>query len=548
MKLRKESGVIRKRWRGRIPIALVFPNVYHVGMSNLGFRLVYHFLNSYKEIVCERLFLPQEGEDLRSIESNRPLKDFKIVLFSVSFESDFVNVVRILELGGFPPLAEQRQEGPLILAGGVGVWLNPDPLAPFVDGFLIGEIESLGAPLVEKILESSDKKDLKERLKEVPGFLASDAYEPAFDHDGFIKEFYQKEQDLPVKKVIAKDLLRPPFSDLLAEDTEFSKTYLIEVGRGCGRGCRFCAAGMLYRPPRPWGIDVLQPALDQILHKSKVGLIGLEFSNYEVLESIAEFLIQKDCILTFSSLRADLLTPNFVKLLSRQKTATIAPEAGSDRLRRVINKGLCEDDILNAAILLAQAGIKQIKLYFMIGLPTETQEDVEAILVLSKKIKHVVDKITKLQRYVIQIKLSVASFVPKPWTPFQWASFTKRDVLKKRLSWLRKKISKSPNMQLTSDLPKWAYLQALIARGDRRLKPLLLALAKGKTLSQALVSLPVNPDFFVYREREKHEIFPWEVLDLGIKRSFLWEEWGRAQRGQSSPPCVLGKCKRCGVC
>ena len=548
MKSRRESGVIRKRWRGRIPIALVFPNTYHVGMSNLGFHLVYHFLNSYEQIVCERLFLPQEGEDLRSIESNRPLRDFKIVLFSVSFESDFVNVVKILRLGGLSPLTEQRQGGPLVLAGGVGVWLNPDPLTPFVDGFLIGEIESLGAPLVEKILESVDKKELKDGLKEIPGFLASDAYELVFDQDGSLKGFYQKDQDLPVKKSVAKDLSRPPFSDLLAEDTEFSRTYLIEIGRGCGRGCRFCAAGMLYRPPRPWGKEILEPVLAQIVPESKIGLIGLEFSQYEVLESLAKSLLQKGCVLTFSSLRADTLTPSFVKLLSRQKTATIAPEAGTQRLRKVINKGLSEEDILNAAALLARAGIKHIKLYFMIGLPTETKEDVEAILTLSKKIKHVVDQITKPQGYVVQIKLSIASFVPKPWTPFQWASFTERSILRQRLSWLKKKVAKSPNMQLTSDLPKWAYFQALIARGDRRLKPLLLALANGRTLSQALISLPVNPDFFVYRERGKYEIFPWEVLDLGIKRSFLWEEWQRAQRGQDSLPCLLGRCKRCGVC
>ena len=548
MPSRKETGVIRKKWRGRVPVALVFPNVYHLGMSNLGFRLVYHFLNAYDEIVCERLFLPQEDEPLRSVESNRPLTDFKVVLFSVSFEPDFVNVVKILELAGLSPLAAEREGGPLVLAGGVGVWLNPDPLAPFVDGFLIGEIEALGKPLVERIIKTQEPRALKEALSDIPGFLPSEVYEPIFDAEGWLRGFKSQGLSLPVRKVLAKHLEDPPFSDLLAEETEFSKTYLLEVGRGCGRGCRFCAAGMIYRPPRPWPREVLEKALDRIAPGSKVGLIGLEFADQETLEIIAEALLEKDCILTFSSLRADTLTPSFVRLLSRQKTATIAPEAGSERLRRVINKGLSEEDILQAARLLAEAGIRTLKLYFMIGLPTETQEDIEAIVALAKRIKHVADQVTKPRGYVVQIKLSVACFVPKPWTPFQWAPFAGKKLLKERLSWLKKKVAKSPNMSLTSDLPKWAYLQALIARGDRRLKTLLLDLARGRTLSQALVRLPINPDFLVCRLREKEEIFPWEVINLGIKRSFLWEEWEKAQKGLTSPPCFLGKCTRCGVC
>ena len=531
-----ERGAIRKRWRGRLPVALVFPNTYHVGMSNLGFRLVYHFLNQFDEIVCERFFLSNQGEPLRSKESNRPLTDFEVILFSLSFEPDLVNLVRILEQAGLEPLREKREGGPLVLAGGIGAWLNPDPLSPFVDACLLGEIEALGEPLVEALLGERS-------LEEVPGYLPLD-YDLSFDQEGLLIEISRP----PVCRVIAYELKEPPFSDLLTRETEFAETYLLEVGRGCGRGCRFCAAGILYRPPRPWPKEVLLKAVSRIPPGGKVGLIGLEFADEETIETLAEALLARDCLLTFSSLRADRLTPSFVRLLSRQRTATIAPEAGTERLRLVINKGLREEDILRAARLLGEAGIRVLKLYFMVGLPAETEDDLEGIVQLVKKIKHVLDPITRPKGYVVELRLSVASFVPKPHTPFQWVPFAGVETLKKKLSWLKKKVQKIPNTRFTTDLPKWAYLQALLARGDRRLAPLVLALAKGKGLRQALVSLPLNPDFLVLRPREKEEKFPWEVVDLGVKREFLWQEWEAALKGRATPGCLLGKCRRCGAC
>ncbi len=528
-------------------MALVFPNLYHVGMSNLGFRLVYHLLNRVDEIVCERFFLPEGNTPLRSVESNRPLVDFPVVLFSISFETDFINVLKILLKAGISPWRKERVKGPVILAGGVGVWLNPDPLSPFVDGFLVAEIEPILKPLLEALKEAHIPQGLTEALKGVPGFLHAD-YQVFFNAEGYIEGFRALGQNLPVKKVWARHLEEPPFSDLITPETTFTDTYLLEVGRGCGRGCRFCAAGMLYRPPRPWSLDTLLKALERIPQGSKVGLIGLEFADQHKIETLAAELWAKDCELTFSSLRADSLTPGFVRLLTRQRTATIAPEAGSQRLRQVINKGLEEKDILEATRLLAEAGVHTIKLYFMVGLPTETEEDLQTLVALVKKIRHTANKVTRPRGYMVGLRISVACFVPKPWTPFQWAPFLGVKDLKQRLKWIRHKIGRIPNTVFTADLPKWAFLQALIARGDRRLAPLLYMLAKEVPFSQGLKTLSINPDFLIARMRDKEEVFAWEVIDPGVKRAFLWEEWQKALREKPSPPCLPGKCRRCGAC
>ncbi len=548
----REVGAIKKRWSGRLPIALVFPNTYYLGMSNLGFQVVYGLLNAFDEVVCERVFLPQRGEKIRSIEGGRPLRDFPVILFSVSFEQDYPHVVKILIDSGIPPLARGRK-APLVLAGGVATFMNPEPLAEFVDGFLVGEAEAFGHDLVEVLLEARGEKEealfrLKERLKAI--YIPAE-YEPIYLPDGRLKEIRtQGHAPLPISRALAPYPPEvAPHSVIVAEDTEFADTFLLEVGRGCGRGCRFCGAGYVYRPPRPYPLSALSRALEAN-PTNKVGLIGLEFADRQEIEALCRYLIDRGLALSFSSLRADALTDGFLELLraTGARTATIAPEAGSERLRQVINKGLDEATILEAAERLATTGIVHLKLYFMIGLPTEEDEDLKELVALVRRIRHRLLKVSRGRGQMIDLRVSVNCFVPKPWTPFQWVGFAGVSLLKGRLSWLKRALRKESNVTATFDLPKWAHFQAVLARGDRRLSQLLLLLGQGANLNQAYREVNVNPAFYAEREREKDELFPWEVIDIGINRKFLWQEYQRSLAARPGPPCRPGRCRLCGVC
>jgi radical SAM family uncharacterized protein len=555
-----ELGTVRKSWRGRTRIALVYPNRYHVGMSNLGFQSVYRLLNDYDHIVCERAFLPdtrqQPTAPLKTLESGKPLAEADIIAFSISFENDYPNIISILENSGVAPRSDQRTErDPLLIAGGVVSFMNPEPLAAFFDCFLLGEAEAILPRFVE-IFEPRNNKHatLKLIAREVPGAYVPAFYRVDYRPDGTVASFDPLEDVPPtVQRVYLKDLDRSATcSAILAADTAFDRTYLIEVGRGCPHGCRFCSAGFVYRPPRFRPISLLAENISQAVSLTdRVGLVGAAVSDLPGIEDLCNQQLNKDIRISFSSLRADALSPELLSVLkqSRVKTATIAPDAGSERMRRVINKGITEEAILSAADFLVTNGIPNLKLYFMIGLPTETAADVDQIIGLCKKIKHRFLKSSRSQKRIGEITVSLNCFVPKPFTPFQWAAMDDTGTLKNKIQKIKNELNKIPNMRIHADIPRWAYIQALFARGDRKVADILsLAHAHKGNWVQALKSVPINPDFYVVRQRDLNEQLPWDFIDQGIKKSFLQREFQRAIQALPSPACRVENCNICGVC
>lgn len=556
--LAAEKGVIRKKWRGKLPIALIYPNHYHLGMSSLGYQVVYALFNRNPRIACERVFLPEDGTIPFSIESHRLLTDFKVLAFSISFENDYLNVLKILRDGGLPIRTEDRSAGhPLVIAGGVATFLNPEPLAEYMDCFLLGEGEEAIPPFLDLLLEKqfsgrNCKKALWEFASRLDGIYVPQFYVPGYDNKGRLRSFNPskgltqtvKRMSVPIAKVAERH------TTVLTPHTEFGDKFLVEIGSGCSRGCRFCAAGFVYRPPRPWPEEMVSRVITEAGDIQKVGLVGAEIAHLEAIERICQRLLSDGKEVSFSSLRADCLTTEFLATLKAAglKTVTIAPDAGSERMRQVINKGLSEDTILHAAENIAQWDILNLKLYFMIGLPTEEIEDVEAIVHLTKKIKHHILKVSRGKRRMGTITLSVNCFVPKPWTPFQWLAMDEVESLKAKGKIISNGLRHEGNVRTTFDIPKWAYLQALLARGDRRVASLLEAALKTGSWKKAYQEVDLNPDFFVYRERDRDELFPWDFIAQGINKEYLWEEYQKGLRAEKTVPCQVEKCKRCGVC
>ncbi len=558
--LAAETGTIKKDWRGKVRVALVYPNYYHVGMSNLGFQTVYRLINDLEDVLCERVFLP-EGEGTasgqpRSVESNRPLSEFHIIAFSISFENDYPNVLTILAEAGLPLMSSERSTPhPLIIAGGVTSLLNPEPIAPFIDCFIIGEAEPILPTFFDVYIKHSQREALLEALAvHVPGTYVPALYNITYESDGTIARF-QPKGGFPVKvrRAVAEDLsLLDTCTAVLTPHTVFGNIYLMEAARGCPHGCRFCAAGFVYRPPRFRTATQLEKSLDKAVPDARgVGLMAAAVGDVPGLETLCYRAIALDLQLSFSSFRANMLTSEFLDVLrlAGVKTATIAPDAGSERMRRVINKGVSEQDILKAVEMLVSAGIPNLKLYFMVGLPGETMSDVEAIVTLCKKIKHRFLKTGRAKARLGQIVISLSSFVPKPSTPFQWVPSEEVKAIKAKIKHVRDGLRGVPNVRVHTDVPRWAYIQSLLSRGDRRTSELLVAVHKNKgNWAKTLKGSIINPDFYVYRERSLDEILPWDFIDHGIKKEFLAEEYKKAFREETSPPCRLGQCKACGVC
>jgi radical SAM family uncharacterized protein len=555
-----EVGAIHKDRRGRTTVALVYPNRYHVGMANLGLHSIYGLLNRREDVVCERAFLPEETAStpgrLTTLESGRPVAEADLIAFSISFESDYPNVLQLLEQSGLPLRSDGRSAGhPLVVAGGVACFLNPEPISAFIDLFLIGEAEAILPRFLDLFQPGAERQELLLRLaREVPGAYAPAFYEVSYTPEGTLAAFGPTRG---VPQRIVRPIVRNlsgtvTCSAVVAPDTAFGRAFLVEVGRGCPHGCRFCSAGFVYRPPRFRPAAELARTVRQgLVHTDQIGLVGAAVSDLPGIGALCAQFSGGEASISFSSLRADALSPELVGALtqSRVKTATIAPEAGSERLRRVINKGVTEADVLSAAETLVAHGIPNLKLYFMIGLPTETDEDVQAIAALAKRIKHVFLKISRSRHAIGSITVGISCFVPKPFTPFQWAAMEEVGRLKAKIRAIKNELGRVANMRVHADVPRWAYVQAVLSRGDRRTADILARVhaAKGNW-PHALKTVPLNADFYVHRERGTEELLPWDFIDHGVAKAFLKQEYRRALEGRPGVMCGGESCRLCGAC
>ncbi len=565
-RLSRETGGWRKKWTSMIPMALVFPNVYRLGMANLGFQIVYDILNRHPDIVCERVFLPEISARPLSLESRHPLTDFPFVFFSVSFEQDFPDLVRIILLSGILPMAADRASAggvtpgnPLVVCGGVATFINPEPLAPFIDLFVVGEAEAV-LPELSDWLARADKNLLADRkalLEEIaarfPGCYSPGFYQPCYNADGSLSGV-EVTDNLPkrIKKVFLEDQEVAGHSRILTPEAEFSDLYLAELGRGCSRGCRFCAAGFVYRPPRLWSAGAIIKALAERPEAIKrIGLLGMEMARPDDLAAVSRYLLQESCSLSFSSLRADAIGPELITLLRKSglKSAAIAPDGASERLRSVINKGLSEDDLLWAAEMLVGAGVMNLKLYFMIGLPTENWDDLNELVELTGKIKKIILAMGRKNKKLANILLSVNPFVPKAWTPFQYSAFAEIAAIKKKIKFIRQQCGSRANIRISVDKPENVFFQAMLAKGDRRLAEVLLELAgRSRNWQHVCRDQGIDPAWYAVRTRERDEIFPWDIIDPGVSRDYLWHEYRKGLNAETTVKCDTAKCKRCGVC
>jgi radical SAM superfamily enzyme YgiQ (UPF0313 family) len=541
--LAQEEGTVRKEWGGKVSICLVFPNSYHVGMSNLGFQLLYRLLNAEPDVVCERAFLPEAKElreysrsntPLLSLESDKPLAQFQIIAFSIPFENDFPNILSILALAKIPLKATDRdQRSPLIVAGGAAITLNPEPLTQFIDLFFIGEGEETVMDFLTALLKGGNTKEhFLEKAGGIEGIYSPSLYTLEYNEVGLIKEFRPRTDTAPAKitrRWIKDPTKFPSGSAILTPQTEFKEMFLIEVNRGCPQACRFCAARGIYRPFRNREIAILMHEADIGLQQGRrIGLVGSALGNHPDFTELCAHITEQGGEISIASIRADAITDEVARLLaqSNHRTVTIAPEAGTERLRDVVAKGLRDKQIFSAAEILASHGITNLKLYFMIGLPTETPEDIEGIIDLTKRIRH---HMGKGGRRVGEITLSITPFVPKAWTPFQWHPFEEVKSLKEKIKTIKKGIGKIPRVRVIHDLPKWGYVQTLLSMGDRRVGDILLLVHQAQgDWTTALKNSYINPDFWVYREKGEREIFPWDFIDHGIKKGDLWREYKKA--------------------
>lgn len=531
--LQGEIGAVTKDWGGKLPVALVYANSYAVGMASLGFQTVYHLLNLRDDVVCERVFDDERWDDSPpplSVESQRRPDDFAVLAFSLSFELDYLRAVNLLRRCQMTSIwAEEREDhDPILIAGGPAVSANPMPLAPIFDAFVIGEAEEVIGPLVDILAAEVGRRDrLLERLSRLEGV--------------YVPQVHGRETH--VRRLWLKDVDRfPTRSVLWTPAAEFGFMHLVELARGCRWGCHFCLAGYTSRPWRQRSLPVVLQAVEEGLHhRRRVGLISAAVSDYASIDELMNELMARKVAVSVSSLRADTLSPKVLDAIARSgtHTVTLAPEAGSQRLRDIIGKGISEEDILRATAMAAERRFTQLKLYFMLGLPEEGEEDVEALIMLVQRVA---------TQFPHQVVVNVTPFVPKPHTPFQWLMAPAAGVVTKRLERVKQGL-RGRRVQVRAESPEWSQVQAVLARGDERLAPVLAGLRRPalaawrQSLQEQDLALAIWLEGWGYDDP-----LPWEHIEHGVSRRFLQRMAERAKEGRTPAGCPGAGCNACGVC
>ena len=553
--LAKEIGYVKKPHGNRLRVALAFPNTYWVGMSNLGFQTVYRLFNAEDDLVCERFFLPPKQElaelsaaktPLVTLESQTPVGDFDVIAFSVSFEWDYVNVLTLLRLAGVPAHAAERSpRHPLVVIGGAVTFVNPEPLAPFADVIAAGEGEVLIPGLRRAVAAATDRDDLLRLLATERGFYIPSLYEPHYADDGTLGGYTVRPgvaAPLPVRKAALKvtDAVDPPATGIFTPDTEFGSRFLVEVVRGCANLCRFCWAGYNYLPVRAFPTDrILQLAREARTHSSRVGLVSIALCDHPDIERILANLLEMGYAISPASLRLDDLTESIVRVLreSGERTITIAPETGSDRLRRVINKTVTNDEILDRADLIFANGIENLKLYYMIGLPTETDDDLVAIRELTLQIRDRMMKYGRPKGQIGRIIASVNPLIPKPGTAYQWLPMEDPAIVDRKIKRLRRLTADIDNVFFNIKSERHSYYQALLSLGDRRVAPAIAAAERnGQNWRAAVDEAGIDGDFYIFRDRSRDAALPWDIIDGGMKRAFFEAEFEKSLREEWTLP------------